>query len=136
VDTLLIPGRPQAKRETMVGRQWRRDTHNLALAKLSQLGALPLIPEAFVRLEVDLIYSLPDGAPPELSTMPRHWADYNVPHGDSAAHLLATALAGILYNSPGQIQPLIVTRYVIPPRQLEDQYGRECRRGLTLVRYA
>jgi len=133
--TILIPDRPQSKRETEVGRLYMYGVENAVRAALPT-PARPLIAEGFVRIQLDLYYSLPTDAPGELATMPHRWSDFNIPRGDLGGNLILAGLKqGGLIASLGQVQPLVIMRYVFPAERLVQEFGVLCRRGCAVVKY-
>ncbi len=132
--SLLLPGRPQTKPDTITGRCYKRDV--TALARRTLRGHhLPLYPSGFTRVQLELYYSQPDAGPGDLIGKPAAWHLEKIPRGDNAANLILTALTGVLYESAAQVEALTVTRTILPREQLIERFGQDCRSGAAVVRY-
>lgn len=130
--TLVLPDRPQTRQDTAVGRSYKRAvrTHAATL-----LRGQPPCNDAFLAVRLELYYSLPEAAPGDLIGKPALWKFWNIPRGDNAANLILTALTGLLYESPEQVQPLVVTRTILASEELVARFGQDCRRGCAVVSY-
>lgn len=132
---ILVPGRPQARQGSASWEEWR---HTMAARAIETLGpqSLPLQIEGFIQLHVELYYAIPDGVDEAIEVLPTRWAELHIPRGSIAADSALIALSGILYSKRGQVQPLAVSRFVMPRAKLITRFGSEWRYGGTVLHYA
>ncbi|GEM47198.1 hypothetical protein [Deinococcus cellulosilyticus] len=129
---IVIPGRPQSRPDTSKGMEYKEQIQRLMA---EQLGGILLFPEAMLTLSATLYYSVPDGAPDDLPSMPRRWPEFSIPRPDHAMCIILSALKGSLYSSSEQVSPMSVNRIVQPGHLLEATWGYDCRRGLAVIEY-
>jgi len=132
---ILIPGRPQARQGSSSWEEWR---HNVAAQAIKVLGdcSLPLQPEGFIQLHIELYYAIPEGVNVDIEALPSRWSELHIPRGSIAADSVLIALSGILCAKRGQVQPLVVSRFVKPRGKLIEQFGPDWRYGGTVLQYA
>jgi len=132
---ILVPGRPQARQGSASWEAWR----HIVAARVSEALSthrLPLQPEGFIQLHTELYYAIPEGIDDALEVLPSRWSEIHIPRGSIAADSVLIALSGILYAKRGQVQPLVVSRFVMPGSRLIERFGPEWRYGGMVLHYA
>lgn len=130
---IIIPGRPQSRPDTSRGMEYKELIQQAFAQHLH--GVMPFTGEDMLTLTATLYYSIPDGAPDDLPSMPRRWSDHSIPRPDHSMCILLSAMTGHLYETAEQVSPMVVHRIVQHTHTLEETWGYAYRRGLTVIEY-
>lgn len=131
----IITTRPRADRCTERGNTFFWHAKREAEQRLESDG-LPIVQTGSVAVKIALVYPQPGTMPDHLQDSLEHWGEHGIPRPERAAALILDALAGSLYSSVSQVEPLHVSRVILPATKLLEQYGPEHRTGLTIVRWS
>lgn len=133
--TFIISERPRADRNNERGNTYFWHAKRSATSALESDG-LPVVRTGPIHISIGLIY-------PQPGAMLEHdvrdiglWGEHGIPRPERAAALILDALTGSLYSSVSQVEPLHVSRIILPAPKILEQFGPDNTRGCTVIRWS